>query len=80
LRLEGVASLISPRCHVPGCVYCFDLLELHRDDQPLMQRRAQLSALLGRAKSNPLRFGESFPDAQVLLANALGAVLRGSDG
>jgi bifunctional non-homologous end joining protein LigD len=34
---------------VPRCVYCFDLLELNGRDlreQPLVQRRARLEALL----------------------------------
>jgi bifunctional non-homologous end joining protein LigD len=56
--------------HVPTCVYAFDLLELQgRDlrDQPLVQRRAQLQALLARAKSDLLRFSESFPNADALL-------------
>jgi bifunctional non-homologous end joining protein LigD len=37
-------------------------------DQALVQRRARLQALLGRAKSNLLRFSESFADADALLA------------
>jgi len=57
--------------HVPTCVYGFDLLELNGRDlreQPLVQRRARLQALLTRAKCNLLRFSESFPDANALLA------------
>jgi bifunctional non-homologous end joining protein LigD len=56
--------------HVPTCVYAFDLLELQgRDlrDQPLVQRRARLQALLRRTKCDLLRFSESFPDADALL-------------
>jgi len=37
--------------HVPTCVYCFDLLELNGRDlreQPLVQQRARLQALLAR--------------------------------
>jgi bifunctional non-homologous end joining protein LigD len=37
-------------------------------DQALVQRRARLQALLARAKSDLLRFSESFPDANALLA------------
>jgi bifunctional non-homologous end joining protein LigD len=37
-------------------------------DQALVQRRARLQALLARAKSDLLRFSESFPDADALLA------------
>ena len=40
--------------HVPTCVYCFDLLELNGRDlreQPLVQRRARLQALLVREDS-----------------------------
>ena len=43
--------------HASTCVYCFDLLELGgRDlrDQPLVQRRARLQALLTRAKCDLL--------------------------
>jgi bifunctional non-homologous end joining protein LigD len=56
---------------VPTCVYCFDLIELNGRDlreQPLVQRRARLQPLLARAKSDLLRFSESFPDANALLA------------
>jgi ATP-dependent DNA ligase len=41
----------------PDVVYCFDLLELNGRDlreQPLVQRRARLQALLARAKSDLL--------------------------
>ena len=62
--------------HVPTCVYCFDLLELNGRDlrnsdlreQPLVQRRARLEALLKRAKCNVIRFSETFPNANDLLA------------
>jgi ATP-dependent DNA ligase len=57
--------------HVPTCVYCFDLLQLNGRDlreQPLVQRRARLQALLARAKCNVIRFSEGFPDASALLA------------
>jgi ATP-dependent DNA ligase len=50
---------------------CLRLVELQgRDlrDQPLVQRRARLQALLARAKSDLLRFSDSFPDANALLA------------
>jgi bifunctional non-homologous end joining protein LigD len=66
--------------HVPTCVYAFDLLELQgRDlrDQPLVQRRARLQALLRRAKSDLLRFSESFPDANALLAECARRGLEG---
>jgi bifunctional non-homologous end joining protein LigD len=57
--------------HVPTCVYCFDLLELNGRDlreQPLVQRRARLQALLVRADSKLIRYSEAFPDAGALLA------------
>jgi bifunctional non-homologous end joining protein LigD len=66
--------------HVPTCVYAFDLLELQgRDlrDQALVQRRARLQALLARAKSDLLRFSESFPDAEALLAECSRRGLEG---
>jgi bifunctional non-homologous end joining protein LigD len=66
--------------HVPTCVYAFDLLELQgRDlrDQPLVQRRARLQALLSRAKSDLLRFSDSFPDANALLAECSRRGLEG---
>jgi hypothetical protein len=37
-------------------------------ERPFVQRRARLRALLGRARSNLLRFRESFTDAEALLA------------
>jgi bifunctional non-homologous end joining protein LigD len=57
--------------HVPTCFYRFDLLELNGRDlreQPLVQRRARLQALLVRADSKLIRYSEAFPDAGVLLA------------
>ena len=66
--------------HVPVCVYCFDLLELQgRDlrDQPLVQRRARLQALLTRTKCDLLWFSESFPDANALLAECSRRGLEG---
>src|SRR6516164_8630657 len=51
--------------HAPTCVYCFDSLQLNGRDfreQPLVQRRARLEALLKRAKCNVIRFSEAFPD------------------
>ena len=57
--------------HVPTCVYCFDLLELNGRDlreQPLVQRRARLQALLARADSTLIRYSEAFSDAVALLA------------
>jgi bifunctional non-homologous end joining protein LigD len=62
------------------CVYCFDLLELNGRDlreQPLVQRRARLQALLALAQCDLLRFSESFPDADALLA---GCSRRGLEG
>ena len=59
--------------HAPTCVYCFDLLELNGRDlreQPLVQRRARLEALLKRAKCNLIRFSEAFPDAGAALSRA----------
>jgi bifunctional non-homologous end joining protein LigD len=56
---------------VPTCVYCFDLLELNGRglrEQPLVQRRARLQALSRRAMCDLLRFSESFPDANALVA------------
>jgi bifunctional non-homologous end joining protein LigD len=66
--------------HVPVCVYCFDLMELQgRDlrDQPLVQRRARLQALLTRAKCDLLRFSDSFADADALLAECSRRGLEG---
>jgi bifunctional non-homologous end joining protein LigD len=66
--------------HVPTCVYAFDLLELQgRDlrDQPLVQRRARLQALLRRTKCDLLRFSDSFPDANTLLAECSRRGLEG---
>jgi bifunctional non-homologous end joining protein LigD len=62
------------------CVYCFDVLELNGRDlreQPLVQRRARLQALLGRAQSNLLRFSESFPNADALLTECSRRGLEG---
>ena len=66
--------------HVPTCVYAFDLLELQGHDLrdlPLVQRRARLQALLARAKCDLLRFSESFPDANALLAECSRRGLEG---
>jgi bifunctional non-homologous end joining protein LigD len=66
--------------HVPTCVYCFDLLELNGRDlreQPLVQRRARLQALLARAKCNVIRFSEAFPNANDLLAECARLGLEG---
>ena len=66
--------------HVPTCVYCFDLLELNGRDlreQPLVQRRARLEALLKRAKCNVIRFSETFPNANDLLAECARLSLEG---
>jgi bifunctional non-homologous end joining protein LigD len=46
-------------------------------EQPLVQRRAQLKAVLKRGASRLIRFSESFPDANVLLAEC---VRRGFEG
>ena len=65
---------------MPTCVYAFDLLELQGRDlreQALVQRRARLQALLVRAKSDLLRFSESFPDANALLAECSRRGLEG---
>jgi bifunctional non-homologous end joining protein LigD len=65
---------------VPTYVYAFDLLELQgRDlrDQLLVQRRARLQALLRRTKCDLLRFSESFPDANALLAECTRRGLEG---
>jgi bifunctional non-homologous end joining protein LigD len=66
--------------HVPVCVYAFDLLELRgRDlrDQPLVQRRAQLDALLDQSRSDLIRYSESFPDANALLTECARRGLEG---
>jgi ATP-dependent DNA ligase len=42
-----------------------------------VQRRAKLQALLRRAKSDLLRFSESFPDANTLLAERAHLGLEG---
>jgi ATP-dependent DNA ligase len=47
--------------NVQTCVYCFDLLELHGRDlceEPLVQRRARLQALLARARCNVIMLFE----------------------
>jgi bifunctional non-homologous end joining protein LigD len=65
---------------VPTCVYCFDLLELNGRDlreQPLVQRRARLEALLKRAKCNVIRSSEAFPNANDLLAECMRLGLEG---
>ena len=65
---------------MPTCVYCFDLLELNGRDlreQPLVQRRARLQALLARAKCNVIRFSEAFPDPTALLAECARLGLEG---
>jgi bifunctional non-homologous end joining protein LigD len=64
----------------PRAFYAFDLLELQgRDlrDQPLVQRRARLQALLRRTKCELLRFSESVPDADTLLAECSRRGLEG---
>jgi bifunctional non-homologous end joining protein LigD len=66
--------------HVPTCVYCFHLLEMNGRDmreQPLVQRRARLQALLARAKCNVIRFSECFPNANDLLAECAHLGLEG---
>jgi bifunctional non-homologous end joining protein LigD len=66
--------------HVPVCVYAFDLLELRgRDlrDQPLVQRRAQLDALLDQSRSDLIRYSDSFPDANALLVECARRGLEG---
>ena len=60
--------------HAPTCVYCFDLLQLNGRDlreQPLVQRRARLEALLKRTKCNVIRISETFPNANDLLAECV---------
>jgi bifunctional non-homologous end joining protein LigD len=64
---------------VPVCVYCFDLLELRGSNvrlQQLEQRRAWLLKLLADSERD-LRFSESFPDANALLAEC---ARRGFEG
>jgi bifunctional non-homologous end joining protein LigD len=66
--------------HAPTCVYCFDSLQLNGRDfreQPLVQRRARLEALLKRAKCNVIRFSETFPNANELLAECARLALEG---
>jgi bifunctional non-homologous end joining protein LigD len=66
--------------HESTCVYCFDLLGLNGRDlreQPLVQRRARLQALLARAKSDLLRFSDTFPNADALLAECSRRGLEG---
>jgi bifunctional non-homologous end joining protein LigD len=46
-------------------------------EQPLVQRRARLQALLRRAKSDILRFSDSFPDADALPAECSRPGLEG---
>jgi bifunctional non-homologous end joining protein LigD len=61
--------------HAPTCVYCFNLPELNGRDlreQPLVQRRARLQALLARAKCNVIRFSEAFPDAHAAWLSCCG--------
>jgi bifunctional non-homologous end joining protein LigD len=50
--------------HVPVCVYAFDIMALDGSDlreQPLEKRRAQLKRLLARAKTDLVRYSDSFP-------------------
>jgi ATP-dependent DNA ligase len=66
--------------HVSTCVYCFDLLELNGRDlreQPLVQRRSRLKALLKRAKCNVIRFSAAFPNSNDLLAECARLGLEG---
>jgi bifunctional non-homologous end joining protein LigD len=73
------ALLFAPR-YARMCVYAFDILELQgRDlrDLPLEQRRARLRGLLVRAKTPLIRFSDSFPDADVLLAECARCGLEG---
>jgi bifunctional non-homologous end joining protein LigD len=77
--LPDFLALLHGR-HVPTCVYCFDLLELNGRDlreQPLVQRRARLKALLARAKCNVIRFSETFSNANDLLAECARLGLEG---
>jgi bifunctional non-homologous end joining protein LigD len=74
-------ALLHGRTH-GACVYAFDLL-LWRDhdmkERPLIQRRAQLEAVLKRAGSTGsrlIRFSESFSDAEALLAECARRGLR----
>jgi bifunctional non-homologous end joining protein LigD len=46
-------------------------------DQPLYLRRAQLAALLARSRSDLIRFSESFPDVNELLAECARLDLEG---
>jgi hypothetical protein len=46
-------------------------------EQPLVQRRARLQALLTRADSNLIRYSEAFPDAGALLAECARLGLEG---
>jgi bifunctional non-homologous end joining protein LigD len=62
------------------CVNAFDLMELQGRDlreQPLGQRRARFEALLKRGASRLIRFSESFPDGNTLLAEC---ARRGYEG
>jgi bifunctional non-homologous end joining protein LigD len=65
-----------------ACVYAFDLLtwrDLDIREHPLVQRRAQLEAVLkrGNAGSRLIRFSESFDDANALLAECARRGLEG---
>jgi bifunctional non-homologous end joining protein LigD len=62
-----------------ACVYAFDLMEWGgRDSEQLLaQRRAQLEAILKRGASRLIRFCESFPDADTLLAECTRRGLEG---
>jgi ATP dependent DNA ligase domain len=67
-----------------ACVYAFDLLtwrDLDIREHPLVQRRAQLEAVLkrGNTGSRLIRFSESFSDADALLAECAGRGLDRSD-
>jgi bifunctional non-homologous end joining protein LigD len=46
-------------------------------EQPLGQRRARLEALLKRAKCNPIRFSETFPNVNDFLAECVRIGLKG---
>jgi hypothetical protein len=47
-------------------------------EQPLVQRRARLQAVLARAKDNVIRFSDAFPDTNALLAECARLGLEGA--
>jgi hypothetical protein len=83
VRLERVASLFSPRCHVSECVYCFDLLELQGAIfaiSPSCDGARNFRHCLDEPRATCFDLARALQMRKSCSPNALGAVLRGSDG